>query len=226
MGRVDIKTGRPSKKRAQALGDHVVGVAYTLFIENGYDASSMATVATRARVGKQTLYRRFPDKAALFREVIRQRIAAMVITPAGGAASCDPLGELKKMGRAAIDIILDPEFIQLYRIIIAEALPFPELACAVSDYWDSSFMDRCVGAIRQAQAIGVCKPGDAEMLAQCFLWSLIGEAFLRGLSGQERLSWKDDCDEHIELVWRVFLKGISMMPHPAEFESAASTFGG
>ena len=210
MDRVDIKTGRPSKEQAEALGDHVVEIADALFIEKGYGATSMATVASQARVGKQTLYRRFPDKAALFREVVRRRIDAMIVTPADGVASRDPLGELKKMGRAALDIVLDPEFVRLYRIIIAEALPFPELACAASDHWGSSFKDRCVDAIRQAQAIGRCKPGDPETLAQCFLWSLIGEAFLQGLSGQERLACKGDRDAHLELVWRVFLDGIAL----------------
>jgi AcrR family transcriptional regulator len=210
MDRADIKTGRPSRQQAEALGDHVVAVADALFIENGYGATSMATVASRARVGKQTLYRRFPDKAALFREVIRRRIDAMIVTPADGATGRDPLGELKKMGRAALDIVLDPEFVRLYRIIIAEALPFPELACAASDHWGSSFKDRCIDAIRQAQAMGICKPGNPETLAQCFLWSLIGEAFLNGLAGQERLACKGDSDVHLELVWRVFLNGISM----------------
>jgi AcrR family transcriptional regulator len=207
MDRLEVRAGRPPKERAEALGDHVVEIADALFIEKGYGATSMATVATRARVGKQTLYRRFPDKAALFREVIRRRIDAMIVTPVDGAAGRDPLGELKKMGRAALDTVLDPEFIQLYRIIIAEAVPFPELVCAASDYWGSSFKDRCIDAVRQAQAMGSCRPGDPETLAQCFLWSLTGEALLKGLSNQERLV----CDgAHLELVWRVFLDGISM----------------
>jgi AcrR family transcriptional regulator len=209
MDRLDVRVGRPPKEQAEALGDHVVAVADALFIEKGYGATSMATVSARARVGKQTLYRRFPDKAALFREVIRRRVDAMIMTPADGATGRDPLAELKKMGRAALDTVLDPEFVRLYRIIIAEALPFPELACAAADNWGSSFGDHCIDAIRQAQALGVCKPGDPETLAQCFLWSLIGEAFLKGLAGQERLNCEGDRDAHLETVWQVFLTGIA-----------------
>jgi AcrR family transcriptional regulator len=207
MDRIEIKPGRPSKERAKGLADHVVDVADALFIESGYGATSMATVASQARVGKQTLYRRFPDKVALFREVIRRRIDSMIATPSDGLASRDPLGELKKMGRAALDVVLDPEFIRLYRTIIAEALLIPELACAASDQWGSSFKDRCIDAIKQAQSIGVCRPSDPRTLAQCFLWSLIGEAFLKGLVGQDEL--KGDRDTHLEVVWNVFLDGIS-----------------
>src|SRR3984957_10424192 len=109
--RIEVRAGRPPKEQAEALGDHVVEVADALFIERGYGATSMATVASQARVGKQTLYRRFPDKAALFREVVRRRIDAMIVTPADGVVDRDPLGELKKMGRAALDTVLDPEFV-------------------------------------------------------------------------------------------------------------------
>jgi AcrR family transcriptional regulator len=211
MDRIEVRAGRPSKDQVEALGDHVIAVADALFIEKGYGATSMATVASRARVGKQTLYRRFPDKAALFREVVRRRIDAMTVAQADDAANRDPLGELKKMGRAALDTVLDPEFVRLYRIIIAEALPFPELACAASDNWGSSFADRCIDAIRQAQTMGLCRAGDPETLAQCFLWSLVGEPFLKGLSGQERLTCEGDVEAHVEIVWAVFLKGITSL---------------
>jgi AcrR family transcriptional regulator len=207
MDRIEIKAGRPSKEQAEGLADHVVAVADGLFIESGYGATSMATVASQARVGKQTLYRRFPDKAALFREVIRRRIDSVIATPSNCLPSRDPLGDLKKMGRAALDLVLDPEFIRLYRTIIAETPLFPELACAASDQWGSSIKDRCIGAIKQAQSIGVCRPGDPRTLAQCFLWSLIGEAFMQRLVGQDGL--RGNLDTHLELVWNVFLDGIS-----------------
>ncbi|HEX4507419.1 MAG TPA: TetR/AcrR family transcriptional regulator, partial [Alphaproteobacteria bacterium] len=167
--RIEVRAGRPPKEQAEALGDHVVAVADALFIANGYGATSMATVASQARVGKQTLYRRFPDKAALFREVVRRRLDAMM--PATEEAeACDPMATLKEMGRRALGIVLDGEFLRLYRIIIAEALPFPELAAAAADHWGSGCVDLCVDAIKEAQARGLCRPGDPLTLAQTYLW--------------------------------------------------------
>jgi AcrR family transcriptional regulator len=193
----------------QALGDHVVEVADALFIEKGYGATSMATVATRARVGKQTLYRRYPDKAELFREVIRRRIDAMINNPDETAHNRDPLNELKSLGSAALDSVLNPDFIRLYRIIIAEAAPFPELACAAADNWGSSFVSRCVAAIERAQAAGNCIKGDAEAIAQCFLWSLVGYPFNKALTGEVLLTDLGDRKAHLELAWRIFLNGVS-----------------
>jgi TetR/AcrR family transcriptional regulator, mexJK operon transcriptional repressor len=210
MGRIEIRVGRPTRDEAKALIDHVVEVADALFIDKGYGATSMARVASRARVGKQTLYRRFSDKADLFREVIRRRIDTTVVSADDSVVSRDPLDELKKLGRAALENALNPELVRLYRVVIAEAVLFPELARAASDYLGSNLKDRCIDAIRKAQATQMCKPGDPEALAHCFLWSLIGEAFLNGLSGQGRLAGEDDRDAHLELVWRVFLDGISI----------------
>jgi len=204
-----LKLGRPPNDQAEARGEHVVAVADALFLENGYSATSMGMVVARARVGKQTLYRRFPDKAFLFREVIRRRINSMMPTDVDGTTIQDPLAELKALGRAALDTALDPEFLQLYRMIIAEALPFPDLARAASDNFGSSFTDRCLGAIRRAQAQGMCHPGDPKRLADCFLWSLIGDCVLKGLSGQDRTNIEGDRPAYIDFVWRVFLYGVT-----------------
>ncbi len=202
--RIEVRAGRPPKEQAEALGDHVVAVADALFIELGYGATSMATVAARARVGKQTLYRRFPDKAALFREVIRRRLDVMM-PAADGSGECDPMATLKEMGRRALDVVLDPEFLRLYRIIIAEALPFPELAAAAADHWGSGCVDLCVAAVREAQSRGLCRPGDPETLAQTYLWGVVGEPFLKGLSGEDPTG--DDHHARLEQVWTVFLEG-------------------
>jgi AcrR family transcriptional regulator len=203
--RIEVRAGRPPKEQAEALGDHVVAVADALFIRHGYGATSMATVAAQARVGKQTLYRRFPDKAALFREVVRRRLDAMM--PAtDGSGECDPMAALKEMGRRALGIVLDTEFLRLYRIIIAEALPFPELAAAAADHWGSGCVDLCVEAIKAAQARGLCRPGDPMTLAQTYLWGVVGEPFLKGLSGEDQSG--EDHSARLEQVWSVFLEGV------------------
>jgi AcrR family transcriptional regulator len=209
MDRPQIRAGRPAKDMVQALGDHVIEIADALFIENGYGATSMATVASRARVGKQTLYRRYPDKAALFREVIRRRIDAVITTPDETSRKTNPLNELKRLAAAALESVLEPDFIQLYRMIIAEAGLFPELACAATDHWGSSFVSHCISAIERAQAAGTCMAGNPEAIAQCFLWSLIGNAFNKALTGEVLLADAGERRAHLELSWQIFIHGVT-----------------
>lgn len=216
MERARIGPGRPPKELVGRLDDHVVAVADALFVEKGYGATSIASIAARARVGKQTLYRRFPDKAALFREVIRRRIGAMALGQAGIVDTPDPLAELRKLGLGALDMVRDPEFLRLYRVIIAEAEPFPELACAASDNWGASFGDRCIEAVKQAQAMGLCRPGSPELLAQSFLWGLIGDALLRGLTNSAGPGCRAADENRLATIWSIFLESVA----PTEIESA------
>ena len=48
----------------------IVEAATTLFLENGYRGTSMEQIATVARVSKQTVYRHFSDKEALFNAIV------------------------------------------------------------------------------------------------------------------------------------------------------------
>jgi len=209
----DIRTGRPDKQAAQALGDHVLAVADALFVQNGYGATSMATVALQARVGKQTLYRRFPDKAALFREVVRRRIdeifAAVPVAPESG----DPLIELKSLAAAALDFVLDPDFGRLYRIVIAEALIFPELGAAAADKWGSCSVDRARGAVARAQLAGLCRDGEPQQIATSLIWSMIGQAFHDVMTGAgSPFTTPAAKHAHVDRVWALFLAGA--VPRP------------
>ena len=55
----------PGRPRSTAADEAILDAALELFAEVGYETLSMEGVAARAGVAKTTLYRRYPDKAAL-----------------------------------------------------------------------------------------------------------------------------------------------------------------
>ena len=57
---IDLESRSARKRRA------IVEAATTLFLENGYRGTSMDQIAAVARVSKQTVYKHFSDKEALF----------------------------------------------------------------------------------------------------------------------------------------------------------------
>ena len=202
------KGGRPDKEAAALLGQHIVDVADSLFVANGFAATSMATIASCARIGKQTLYRRYPDKAALFHEVISRRINRMLLLVDDVRAG-DPLAEVKMLGRAALANVVDPEFVTLNRIVIAESNHFPELASFAADCWASGFVGRCAELIRNAQCAGICKMGDPTAIARTFLWSLVGAPFYSALIGGDALfAGEDELNDYFEMAWQLFVHGV------------------
>lgn len=55
----------------------MIDVAHRLFVEQGYSATSIRQIADEARVGEQTVYRVFDNKAALLREVLLAAVSGV-----------------------------------------------------------------------------------------------------------------------------------------------------
>src|SRR5258708_14891475 len=57
--------GRPSRLESARLSDRILDVATTLFLGDGFGATSIEAVARRAGISKRTFYHRFPGKEGL-----------------------------------------------------------------------------------------------------------------------------------------------------------------
>lgn len=64
------RRGRPAN---EALGQTIVDAAYDLFVELGFQATTLDKVAQRAKISKLSIYRRFENKEALFSAAIAAR---------------------------------------------------------------------------------------------------------------------------------------------------------
>jgi AcrR family transcriptional regulator len=111
----------------------ILDAAGTLFLESGYDRTSLARVARSAGVSKATLFKQFPTKAALFEATV---LTAGETPPADLAQP--PAGDfhagLLMLGLAYAEILRRPRIEELMRTIIAEAPRFPELRERAFDF--------------------------------------------------------------------------------------------
>lgn len=69
------KRGRPTPDQAVAISESILEAATELFLAEGFERTSMEAVTARAGVSKNSLYKRFPDKASLLRAVIQRRVS-------------------------------------------------------------------------------------------------------------------------------------------------------
>ncbi|MGB0732782.1 MAG: TetR/AcrR family transcriptional regulator [Pontibacterium sp.] len=105
-----MSRGRPSKRQV------ILDAAKQLFIEQGYQGTSIDMVVKAAEVSKPTVYNNFPTKLALLSDIIpdvSNRVAAC-LTP-----NCEQpsLGELVKIYARVCEL---PELMMLYRVRIGE----------------------------------------------------------------------------------------------------------
>lgn len=78
--------GRP---RSEAADSAILEAAVALLDECGYGPMTVDDIAARANVGKQTIYRRWPSKAAVVLEALTRRTAGEVIAPDTGSVRED-----------------------------------------------------------------------------------------------------------------------------------------
>jgi AcrR family transcriptional regulator len=119
--------GRP---RSQAAHDAVLKVALRLVTKRGFRSVSMNEIAAEAGVGKMTLYRHWPNKAALVMDSLLVLIGSETDFPEAGSA-------IKSLRQ---QLNLQAAFFRssrgnLIRSLVAEAQSDPELAIAFRERW-------------------------------------------------------------------------------------------
>jgi TetR/AcrR family transcriptional repressor of mexJK operon len=121
---MDIEVSFTPEKRAQILRG-----AAEVFAADGYQGASMARIAAIAGVSKGTLYNYFDTKAALFTSYVEDECARHLSHVFDGADhDGDPAAVLRGIGRRMLRMLLSDVGLAIYRVVIAEATKFPDLA--------------------------------------------------------------------------------------------------
>jgi TetR/AcrR family transcriptional regulator, mexJK operon transcriptional repressor len=113
------------RKRAAILDG-----AKAVFLSQGFGLATMDDVAAAAGVGKQTVYRHFKSKEALFVGLVSSmctQVGEMLASDPDKPADDTPEARLRELGWVLARILITPDYLRLYRAIVAEAERLPEL---------------------------------------------------------------------------------------------------
>ena len=168
--------GRPTAEQAAQLDLDIREAALRLFLEHGFDGTSMDAIAGAAGTTRVSLYARFPDKGAVFRSVLAWAIQRTDWpSPEPPAPDFDDLeAALTAIADAALRRALDPSVVKLGQIAIAQASRFPELAqrAYAAVYWPRR--ELLVELLNRHAATGAIVAPDPEILAEHFLGLVSG----------------------------------------------------
>ncbi len=173
---VVIATPRRDLKR-----DTILSIALQVFIEEGYAAASMSTIAARVGGSKGTLYNYFRSKAELFVAVIQNQ-CEIHQNQIFDFADPDIRQFLTELARRFVQMLLSDEVITIHRIVVAEATRFPEIGEALFEAGPKRGKLRLVAYLRQAMADGrLKKQCDPERAAEQCMEMALGGMYRRRL---------------------------------------------
>ncbi len=132
-----------------------------VFAERGYAAASTAQIATAAGASKETLYAYFGDKASLLRGALTTLVGAPdEPSPEPGEASTPAEFEalLAALAERLVADLMQPPYLALARIVVAETPRDPSLADAFRDAVANRALGRVAAVLRSGQRHGLVDP--------------------------------------------------------------------
>lgn len=173
-GLVNEGWGRTARKRKAILE-----AATSVFLRDGYLGAGMDEIALVADVSKQTVYKQFASKEALFLEIVAG------LTNAASNAVHDTISELapgadlhaflEDHALRQLRIVLTPRLMQLRRVVIGEAGRFPDLGKALYESGAGRAMAAMARIFQNLADRGLLQVDDAAMAASHFNWLVMGQ---------------------------------------------------
>ena len=202
-----MRRGRPTRAEASRLYEQLREAAVAVFLENGYDAATMEEIARAAGITKRTLYARYPDKRAVFLDVIPWALTRAVENDAGTKIDDDDLAAaLTAIGRGAIKRSVDPDTVRLHRIVRNEIGRFPEFAVSAETLGWSRRQRQVMELLRRHQDAGNIEVDDIELAAEHFL--ALVEALPARLADFGVYRSRKQETRHLQHAVKLFLNGV------------------
>lgn len=199
------ETTRSARKRSAILD-----AATKVFLAGGYLGTNVDEIAALSGVSKQTLYKHFGSKEALFVEIVTN------VSTTNSNAVHNDVADLEKDGDVAtylvdyayrqLTVVLTPRTMQLRRLVIGEVGRFPELAKALYERGPQRALDALAALFERLDKRGVLTIDDSKTAASQFNWLVMAEPLNRAmLLGDSAIPKPADLRKHAEEGVRVFL---------------------
>ena len=173
MNDVSLSALSPLQRRKRLA---ILDGAKAVFLRQSFALAKMDDVAAAAGVGKQTVYRHFKSKEALFVGLVISmcaEVGAFLASHQGKPSDGSPEVALRELAGLLVQNLIEPDNLRLYRAIVAEAERLPELG--------QVFFENGAKVVRAIAAEILRKrfdPSTAAMRAATFVQLVLGDAYL------------------------------------------------
>jgi AcrR family transcriptional regulator len=187
-----------------------------VFLEHGYAGATIDLVVARAGASKATIYGFFGGKEGLLSAIVAERAARILAGfPDAETGSVDVRTALADIARQYMDVVMSPDAIGLYRLILAEGPRFPDLVDNLYRVGQNRVTASLAKALRGwAKRKRISTNDDPERIATQFLDVVRGELHLRVMAGLPPDDLAEAIESNIEHAVRTFWRAIGPRGDP------------
>ncbi len=201
------RRGRPTQAEAEKLHRKLRTAAVATFVKYGYDGTTMEAIARAAGITRRTLYARYPDKRAVFVDVIPWALTRRTQRELNDDVHDGDLrASLVAVGRAGLARAIDPDVVRLTRIAMNESARFPEFAVSAHSMMWSGRHRQVMDLLRRHQEAGAIEVEDLELAAGNFIAMIEHLPARLAQCGIYRSA--DEEERHLQHAVNLFLRGV------------------
>jgi AcrR family transcriptional regulator len=170
--------GRRGRPANEALGQTIVDAAGELFVELGFQATTLDKVAQRAKISKLSIYRHFENKEALFSAAIAAHCHQLA--PAALSEGVDGSAEdqLMAVGSSLLRTLLSADVRSVEAMIMADKTNQKSLSKLFYEAGSAQVMAQIEALLRQMHAKAVLNVPDPVQSARLFAALIKGSDLL------------------------------------------------
>jgi TetR/AcrR family transcriptional repressor of mexJK operon len=210
--------GRPQRTGADGRSKRgsILDAAVELFLELGFDQTSMDAVAARAGVSKTTVYAHFGDKLELFRAVIARGGDSLDfdLDQTMLASVDDPQERLARIALKLLQATTAPNYLAFIRVLTVEAARRPELTETLRSLGVPHVVDLVAVALREDARQRGYVLTDAEAYAALFVRMTAAGPQMDALLDLEADRDPAHLEAYANWTTAIFLRGLSADDRP------------
>jgi TetR/AcrR family transcriptional repressor of mexJK operon len=203
---------RPSSRKKH---DAALAAAEVQFLATGFESVTMDSIAKESGVSKQTLYSYFGSKQDLFLALVTEKTSVTSrsvlssvprVTDAGTARD-----EVRDLLVAQLTAVMNPEVLALRRLVIGEAVRFPELARALYENGPRVAIASLATVIADLADLGLVRiagpdaDGSTDTAATQLNWLVMGDPINRAmLLGDDAIPTPAQLRAHVDAALDMF----------------------
>ncbi|HTQ71270.1 MAG TPA: TetR/AcrR family transcriptional regulator [Acidocella sp.] len=204
-----------SRGRPKALPDEtqrraIVDEARRLFLRKGYGATTTEDIAAHCKISKQTLYRLFSGKSALFAAVVEANRPQWLELPVPEDLALQPA--LERIFRIDISEEENRERLDLLRVSLTEGRHFPELHQILKECGSDYTLAALANWLTRQEELGRIRLAGDALGAARMLTDMVFGTMLMKFFGD--LDWPSDAARRAQVrnAITVFLHGVCTAP--------------